>query len=134
MEFVCDMPKMTWGSYRNESRTIYINLEVLENGSAKDSLNTILHEMRHLYQANLVDIYCRLSTEEKKIAYFSELREWSESFDSYNTVSGDDYSIEEYMNYYTEAIEIDARDYATNNIDRYYDAIDEWLVQNAKQD
>ncbi|MDD6155808.1 MAG: hypothetical protein PUB52_02115 [Lachnospiraceae bacterium] len=134
VEFVCDMPKMTWGSYRNESRTIFINLEVLENGSAEDSLNTILHEMRHLYQANLVDIYCRLSTEEKNIAYFSELRKWSESFDSYTTVSGDDYSIEEYMNYYTEAVEIDAREYAANNTNRYYDAIDEWLGQNAKLD
>ena len=115
------------GCYNGKSNTIRLNAKVLMNGSVdggsnKEVLNTILHEARHAYQAEMVGMYCEVSNQQRNLLCFQSIGvdEWLEERKNYvSAEKSSDYSL-----YAEQAVEVDAREYAEYNTEIYFMEID----------
>lgn len=105
------------GFYLDAERLICINNEGLRRDGGIAALVCALHEVRHAYQAALSKTYLRLSPEERNMLCYYGVNEWCENFNNY-------YSPEEgYHEYYTEALEVDARDFSYQEAHAYIEQI-----------
>lgn len=111
-----NLPSQTWGGFNPSSKTIDINRSYVE-ASAQDSglfreiLDTLVHEGRHAYQdynVNVCEVHPR----------HSEIVSWSESMPGgkWGYASA---SIYGQRFYEQQAIEIDARNFAADVLDRF---------------
>jgi hypothetical protein len=110
------------GTYNSQTRIVTIQTEHLEEDHAAKVLETTLHELRHAYQRDLVDMYDSLESfirkEYRDMLLFKQMRAFSEEFENYH--SGD----EDFQAYYDQAVEEDSRYWAYDRMaEIYYDAI-----------
>ena len=113
---LANMSPQTWGGFNPDSGTIDINRAYVE-ASAQDSglfreiLDTLVHEGRHAYQEYNVNV-CEVHPRH------SEVISWSESMPGgkWGYASA---SIYGQRFYEQQAIEIDARNFATDVLDRF---------------
>lgn len=118
-----NLPEYTLACYSDDSHTIYINLEHLENDSAVEVLNSCCHEAYHSYQYRLIDAYNETPEEIQKLRIYSNVALYVDEFATY----ADGY--EDFFSYYSQQCEKDARKYAEDAVDDYYSKINEYLEE-----
>lgn len=95
------------GLYNHHKKAITLNTYHLGRKDITESLNTTLHECYHAYQHSVMDIMQHMDKEiYDDNLYFQKAVEWIQARDSYND---DSKTQKDYM---TNALEVDARDYA----------------------
>lgn len=109
------------GEYNNFERRITINRIHLENCKPEEILNTILHEYYHHWQYTLINLWLNASESDKKLRVFEHCEEYLNELANYQDERD---SFEEYVRYYTQYLERDARQYAAQTVKEYYDEID----------
>lgn len=110
-ELETDLPeKVAYGDYSHEDRFIRINKDYLDDFDV--TLNTLLHEMMHQYQSELVDTGI---ADASRLAYFDDIREYKKELYNYkSTYDGCGFS-----EYYEQKVEADARQYADERTEFY---------------
>lgn len=118
---VVDLEREYEGFYNHKDRKIVIKSTYFEECTAESCLNTILHEARHSYQANLVDLY--ESTDEifRELSVFYEAQAYKEEFENYI------HSEDDFIGYFCQQCETNARTYAENRSSIYWEKIDMYL-------
>lgn len=94
------------GGYLHGERLILINSTHLQNDSAEDCINTILHEVKHSEQNHLCDALEQIDESYIDLRFFSEVERYQFEFLHYN------HGIDNYSEYYRQVCEENARDYA----------------------
>lgn len=113
----CDMRPSLWGGYNPETKSIDINASYLEKSGLDRTLyneviDTLVHEGRHAYQDYNVNV-CEVHSRHSEVASWAETMEggkWG--------YWGDCSSILGQRLYEQQSIEIDARNFASDVIDK----------------
>lgn len=103
----------TLGCYSDYDHIIKIDIEHLANSRSHDVLKTILHECRHAYQHEIVNLLDKTKSEYQNLYLFRDAQQFKKGFKCY-----DDDTVQEY---WYNPVEIDARSYAEIRIKTYYD-------------
>ena len=129
-----DLDIMTLGTCNFDNRTITINAKHLRYDTANSVLSTCLHECRHYYQYLMIDLYVKASPKQRNLyAFTSEgVASWYENVINYHSVN-DSNNTEEYESYAMQSLEVDARQWANEQVKAYYDAIDEMTKETANK-
>ena len=106
------------GGYVESTHQIILDLNHLSYDPPDEVLDTLCHEIYHHYQHLLTDIYLNADEEAQNLRIFQNIRHYAEEFQNYNDGKDDFYD------YYFQACESDARDYAGVAVERYYRIID----------
>jgi len=95
----------------DRSTEIKIDMDNLTSDEYTDLMRTVAHETRHQYQHHLVDH----PGERPPNISEDQVNDWDENFDDY-TSSKDDFT-----KYRDQPVESDARDYADDYVDEFYE-------------
>ena len=132
-----DLGDDTWGVYNHAEKKISINKKLLQkNGipgaTAETVLKTCIHECKHVQQHLWVDMYEEATPEQRALMLFSEeeIDEWVKNFKQYSNPTEE---LEDYLLYYIQPIERDARRYADEQVEIYYAEIDSLLAEQNSQ-
>lgn len=132
-----DLGDDTWGVYNHAEKKISINKKLLQkNGmpgaTAEAVLKTCIHECKHVQQHLWVDMYEEATPEQRALMLFSEeeIDEWVKNFKQYSNPTEE---LEDYLLYYIQPIERDARRYADEQVEIYYAEIDSLLEEQNSQ-
>lgn len=120
---VSNLSDDTTARYNDNIYTVSIDLNYLETETAYDVLCSCLHEVYHSYQHRLVEAYNTVDENLKTLQIFRSAEKYNEEFLNY------DDGEEDYYSYYTQNCESDAREYAINAANDYYNRIDEYLSE-----
>ena len=102
----------TLGCYRDYDHIIKIDIVHLTNSRSQDVLKTVLHECRHAYQYETIEMLNEIGDEYENLYLCRELQQLKEGFENYEVGSIDWY--------WHNPVEIDARHYAEDRIKVYY--------------
>lgn len=116
-----DLAEGTWGAYCDTERRIIIDKQHLENDDPEDILSTVLHEMYHAYEHNLVRLYLDSTESQRKMRVFMHCDEYIKEMVDYQD-GGPDF--ESFMRYYCQYMERDSRYHSEEFVKIYYDEID----------
>lgn len=108
-----------WAYYDDAKHEIIIDMDILLNRSAEDSLRCLVHEAFHSFEHRIVDLYEETDSSNKNLWIFRKANIYAEEFENYN--NGE----KAYSDYYELQCEIDARDYAEKRIEFYGSLIDQ---------
>lgn len=89
---------------------ITVNFKVLKESTYKEAFRTVIHEVRHHYQHQVVNSLDESIIKNSKLAYFKTAQEWYASMRNYKTFKNND------DEYFYQAIEEDAEKYADEEI------------------
>ena len=117
-----DLNGNTLGQYNDTEKRVVLDSLFLEEGEASKVLEVTLHEMYHAWQYRLVRLYLNASESEKKMRIFVYCREYLQEMNDYK--HGSD-GPEEFMEYYGQYMERQARAYSESAVFEYYDQMDE---------
>ena len=98
-------PSSTLGYYNHESRSVYISRNHLLNDPPEKCLDSVLHEAYHSYQHHLCALFEETDNAYRSMLFLRKVGDYIDEFENYE--SGEDF-----IDYYTQACEFDARDYA----------------------
>lgn len=101
------------GMYNPRFRTLTIDIRHLENGSAAECLNTVLHECYHAYQYMMASMYLDLPENYRNMHMFRMAEIYAKELDNYNDGRQDT------EGYYAQNVESEARSYAYDAAGRY---------------
>lgn len=118
---VSDLEEDTLGCYVDETYTIYIDVEHIENDSSYAILESCCHEAYHSYQHRLVDAYKDADESLQALRLYKNVRFYEKEFADYSDGS------EDILTYYFQQCEIDAREYAESAVEDYYLRISEYI-------
>lgn len=111
------------GGYNDSTHSVLIDFDSLENDTAYDLLDTILHEARHAYQHSLISLYQDVAPKYKNLWVFKEAQRYDVEFSNYAHGSSD----VTFVDYYYQACEEDARTYADDRAWVYLYYIEDYL-------
>lgn len=134
IEFNDDMEEKVLGSYNHATRTISINAGRIRNGgTAYELLHVCLHECRHCYQHLLVDLYREIEPSQRNLLAFTGdgVGEWVKNMENYRKGDG---TTEGEIAYQMQALELDAENYALENVRSFYLTIDDVLEEQAQDE
>lgn len=134
IEFNDDMEEKVLGSYNHATRTISINAGRIRNGgTAYELLHVCLHECRHCYQHLLVDLYREIEPSQRNLLAFTGdgVGEWVKNMENYRQGDG---TTEGEIAYQMQALELDAENYALENLQSFYLTIDDVLEEQAQNE
>lgn len=114
------------GEYSHFERKIRIDYNHLMNDSAESVLDTVCHEARHCYQHMCADLYNMTDDEYKNLAIFNNTKKYVENFNSY--VYAESEADEQFYDYYCQHSEEDAREYAEQTVNYYYEVIESYGI------
>lgn len=114
-----NLTEPTQGRYEDNSYTINIDLEHLQNNESWEVLETCCHEAFHGYEYRLVDAYDSSDERMKNLRVFEPAITYSEEFNNYVTGNNAD----TWEDYYEQRCESDARSYAETMAENYYSEI-----------
>ena len=114
------MEETTMGGYEHASRTVMLSLEHLAFDPVEEVLDSICHEIFHSYQHHLVDLYRSLDEQDRNLALFHGISDYTYEFDNYISGSG---KSEAFHAYFAQKCETDSRAYASQAVTFYYDVI-----------
>lgn len=107
----------TLGEYNHVTNTVLININHLREDDVEDTLNTLLHEVRHAYQHTVIDMFNKvegkLDEKDLRLPIFRYASSLRENFDDYKSGNNDFYE------YYGQASEEDSRDWAEEEVYKY---------------
>jgi hypothetical protein len=112
-----DLPESIAGQYDDRTHSITLDDDYLMNRLAHEVLDTVCHEAYHAYQHRLCDAYDSLDSDFKGLLLFYRTEKYTVDFEHY--YSGDDFDA-----YYSQQVEIDARNYAADAVEDYYAKIE----------
>lgn len=107
------------GHYSYMEHQITIDVQHLEDSSSEEALITVLHECYHAYQHVLVEAYSESDERYRQLSVFSRARQYVQDFSHYATGSDE----EDFLDYYLQSVELDARIYADFTAGEYLDTI-----------
>lgn len=122
------MDKGVLGYYSDCESAVYISAEHIMNDSVYDVINSVCHEMYHAATYRYLEIYNGLNSEEQSLYFFYDASIYAEEFSNY--VSGK----ENYISYYGQKCEKDARRYGKSAVADYYSRISELTGDNSFSD
>lgn len=115
-----DLPQNTNADHSYEENTIRIRRDLLKYGKAKNCLRTILHEMYHAVQHQMVEAYETLDEQYKDMRFFNMYSVYKKEFEDYAS-NGLDYALQK--------VEMDAGEYADYTVKDYYEKINKLLKE-----
>lgn len=117
------------GYYNDFTSSIQISIDLLESGDPSEILDTVCHEMFHAAQHRYVEIYEGLDDESKKSYFLYNASVYADEFKNYKS-GRESEDISAIVEYYGQRCEYDARSYAKESVEDYYQRIGEYLKQN----
>lgn len=114
----------TLACYNDNTYTISIDLEHLENDSVYDVLESCCHEAYHSYQHRLVDAYNLSEDNLRALRIYNTASQYAKEFRNYDNGASD------FTSYFFQYCEMDAREYAESAVQDYYSRIDEYVNSN----
>ncbi len=111
----------TNGEFSEKDQKISLSIEMMTDAKPDKCLETTLHEVYHYYQWCLVQSYQQTSEEYRNLQLFSDVAKYEENFE--NPRDGN----EDFDSYYAQAIEVNARKYASDGVADYYRRLDEHI-------
>lgn len=118
---IANLGEYTLACYNDNTHTISIDLNHLENDSVYDVLDSCCHEAYHSYQHRLVEAYNAADENSKGLRIYKAAAQYGQEFNNY--IDGD----YDFCSYYYQNCEMDARDYAEEAVSDYYRRIYEYL-------
>ena len=109
------------GNYDHVQHRITIDIEHLKTAPSKEVLGTLLHECKHVYDRMCVELYDHVDDEFKNMPAFKNIAQFKKEF---NTPMD---SEENFFEYYSQAIEVSARNYSEKTTAEYFEYIDTYL-------
>lgn len=127
-EVICKgMELSTAGTYCLSRNQISINKDRILNDHVGECLITVFHELYHAYEHQLVRVYDQLGEEERGLYFLRDAGIYKYEFENY--VSGDEG--DEFIQYYSQAVEQAARRYSHERVTYYADRLDlDWSVSS----
>lgn len=114
----------TMGYYTDGRRAaVYVNIDLMEHGTAAAVLDTCCHELFHCYEYRLVDAYMQCDENSRQLKHFQSAADYARDFGRYVNPSRD------YDDYYNQRVESDARDYAMYTVMEYRTWIGWYLME-----
>lgn len=110
----------TAAQYNHKDHEIVIDIGHLKTASAADALKSLCHECYHCYQHQMIALYENTPEEYRNMLLFQYVDRYIEEFSDYHDGDGD------LMEYYTQTVEIQARQYAELAAEDYYRRIREY--------
>lgn len=107
--------KGTNAFYKSSDETINISMNELMTESSETLLNTVLHEVYHAYQNELIDLFWKTPEQYRELLFFKNIPSYVNEMAHYD--SGE----ESFADYYTQKCEVDARKYAKRAAKHYLD-------------
>lgn len=107
------------GQFNENSHSITLDMEHVKFDSSEDVLTSLLHECRHGYQHSCVALLDDFKEENKNLYIYREIAEYKYGFDNYNKIP-----------YYTNPVEVDARQYSRESVEDYRNRIKEHLEKD----
>ena len=96
------------GYYDDSIRCIVVNLDYLRTESPEFMIKTVCHEAYHSYQHRMVEVYRAAQDKNKQLLLLRRAGEYEQDFANYKSDE------ESFLEYYLQACEVDAREYATD--------------------
>lgn len=109
------------GEYDPINHVIMINIDHLEKDPPQEVLDTIVHECYHAYQWCLAHLFADSDEQYRELYLFTDAKQYVNEFSNYHD-DGDSYK--DYVSYYYQSVEVNARIYAANAVEHYYSLID----------
>ena len=116
-----DLGESTWGETDYEENTVRINAELLNDKTSENLVETLLHELYHVYTYRCIVLYNKLGKEDRGLLLFRVAEMCAQDFNNYE--SGE----EDFEAYANQACEISARKYAEDGCAEIYERIGEYL-------
>ena len=116
-----DLGESTWGETDYEENTVRINAELLKDKTSENLVETLLHELYHVYTYRCIVLYNKLGKEDRGLLLFRVAEMCAQDFNNYE--SGE----EDFEAYANQACEISARKYAEDGCAEIYERIGEYL-------
>lgn len=114
----------TLACYNDNTYTISIDVEHLENASVYDVLDSCCHEAYHSYQHRLVEAYNMSADSLRDLRIYNSAGQYAQEFRNYDNGTLD------FTSYFFQHCEMDAREYAEGAVLDYYSRIDEYVNTN----
>lgn len=107
------------GQFSESSHSITLDMEHVKFDSSEDILTSLLHECRHGYQHSCVSLLDDFDEEDKNLYIYREIAEYKYGFANYNKIP-----------YYSNPVEVDARQYARESVEDYRNRIKEHMERD----
>ena len=111
------------GYYSDGEHKVVVNMDSLLYDPPYDLVNAVAHESYHSLEYRLIDAYNEASDDLKSLGIYEDAKTYKEEFDNY------DDGEEDFLWYYCQQCEEDARDHAEYATRRYYRHINDYLDQ-----
>jgi len=109
------------GSYNDTLHQITLNRDHLNNDNSYEIVDTIAHETHHAYAHRAVELLSQVDDEYKDMIVFDNIKEYKEEINNYISAEQDEFK------YYTQTMEIEAREYGHDRMDEYYYAVYQYI-------
>ena len=116
--------KLTEGTrayYDRNKQQIVIDLEYLKSDYPHNIVQTLVHEVTHLYENELVSLFNNLNEADRKLLIFQDVVQYAEELQNYQ--NGKD----SYSDYYNQLVEITSRQAGVERVDVYLKKVNEYL-------
>jgi len=112
------LDEYTAARYNHKNSRIVFDIDYLDEQDYIDCLSTVLHEIRHGYQHNVVDAYSSTDEAYQELVLYDSAREWLTAIEEYPNLSGSP-TTDEWIDYYFNGLETDASYYAEDSKGAY---------------
>ncbi len=113
------------GAYYSEySHSIGINMRALTNSTPYYLCNAMCHETRHAEQYIMISIFDAVDENSRNNIFFDQTARMRKEFVDYTSVD------EDYYKYHGQECEKDARSYAEERVEVYFNSLHEYLSEN----
>jgi len=114
--------------YSDRESAVYININHMMNDSVYEVIDSVAHELFHAASYMYVEIYNELSPEKQKSYFFNDVAVYAKEFSNYVSADVD------FVSYYGQKCEKDARLYGYNAVGDYYYRISELIGDDSYDD
>lgn len=111
----------TVASYNDNTHIISINVNSFNSKAARELLDAVAHEAYHAYERRLIDLYDSTDDNYKDLPIFGKVKRYKDEFSHYIDGEKDIYG------YFFQICEVNARNYAKESVEIYYDKINAYL-------
>ena len=111
------------GQYNDRTHQIIINMDVILYDDPEDVLKTLLHEAYHSYEHRCAEARLLIDEKYRSLKFFREAAVYGDEFSRYIDYRDDG------VGYYYQLVEADARQYASEAVEEYAEAVHRYYVE-----
>ncbi len=114
---VADLPEGTLGHYDKANEVIAVSRSALSYCDWQTMLNVVIHESRHAWQRDMIELLYSLEKEDPDIVYvhpFDTYAGFREAWLSYTS------GLTDFESYYGQSVEQDSREWSEERLQTYY--------------